>query len=110
MRCAFASVVALGMATSNCVYAPSRIEPPVVSPIVSAEPPPPSKETELPTPRAQWLYQPGYWMRRLDRWVWEGGRWFQPRPGYRWSPIHWEAQPDGTWKLVPGEWVVVAPG
>jgi hypothetical protein len=25
--------------------------------------------------------------------------------GYAWVPAHWERDPDGYWRLVPGHWV-----
>ena len=44
-----------------------------------------------------------------EQWVWVDGSWIEMRQGYGWSPAHWVSQPDGTWRLIPGQWLPVAP-
>ncbi|MFI5300358.1 MAG: YXWGXW repeat-containing protein [Polyangiales bacterium] len=73
--------------------------------IVSAVRPPPPRVVYVPEPRSGYVWQPGYWTRDRDDWVWVEGGWIEQRPAYTWSPTHWEEAPDGTWRLVPGQWI-----
>ncbi len=79
----------------------------VTAVIVSSRPPPPPRVVFVPEPRAGYAWQPGYWTLQGQEWVWVDGQWLVLQSGYSWSPAHWEAQPDGTWKLFPGQWVPV---
>lgn len=73
--------------------------------VVSAVQPPPPRVVYVPEPRPGYAWQPGYWTRHDDQWIWVEGQWIALQPGYAWSPAHWEQMPDGTWQLVPGHWV-----
>jgi len=79
----------------------------ITAAIVSSRPPPPPRVVIVPEARAGYVWQPGYWTLEGQDWVWVDGQWLAIQPGYTWSPTHWIAQPDGTWKLVPGQWVLV---
>ncbi len=81
----------------------------VTAAIVSSRPPPPPRVVYVPEARPGYVWQPGYWTLEGDQWVWIDGQWLDVRPGYTWSPAHWEAQPDGTWKLYPGQWIPAGP-
>ncbi len=73
--------------------------------IVSATEPPPPRVVFVPEPRAGYAWQPGYWTLQEGNWAWVDGGWVALQPGYLWAPAHWEHAPDGTWHLVPGQWV-----
>jgi hypothetical protein len=81
----------------------------VTAAVVSAVQPPPPRVVVVPEPRAGYVWQPGYWTLQGEEWVWVDGQWLAIQPGYAWSSTHWESQPDGSWKLVPGQWVPAAP-
>ncbi|MGC4119404.1 MAG: hypothetical protein QM765_33525 [Myxococcales bacterium] len=44
-----------------------------------------------------------------DDWVWVDGRWIPNYPGYAWQPTHWEQDPSGYWRLVPGRSIQFGP-
>jgi hypothetical protein len=79
----------------------------ITAAIVSSMPPPPPRVVYVPEPRPGYAWQPGYWTRENDQWVWIEGGWVPAQPGYQWSPAHWERAPDGGWQLVPGRWAPV---
>ncbi len=81
----------------------------ITAAIVSTIAPPPPRVIYVPEPRPGYTWQPGYWMREDDEWVWVDGRWIHLPPNYQWAPSHWEQAPDGTWTLIPGQWVPLAP-
>ena len=81
----------------------------VTAAIVSANPPPPPRVIYVPEPRTGFTWQPGYWTIEGNAWVWVEGRWVSLHPGYYWSPTHWVGDPDGTWRLIPGQWIPVGP-
>lgn len=81
----------------------------VTAAIVSTRPPPPPRVVIVPEPRPGYAYQPGYWYLQGEEWVWVDGQWVPERMGYAWAPAHWESQPDGTWRFVPGQWVMAQP-
>ena len=76
----------------------------ITAAVVSALAPPPPRVVYVPPPRPGYAWQPGYWTREGDDWVWVDGQWVQLPPHYAWQPTHWEQAPDGTWRLVPGRW------
>jgi len=79
----------------------------VTAVIVSAVAPPPPRVVIVPAPREGYVWQPGYWTRDGDDWAWVDGSWVAQRPNYQWQPSHWEQQQDGSWRLVPSQWVPV---
>jgi hypothetical protein len=113
MRCAL--ILTLALTASGCyprgagLFAAVAGTAIVTAAIVSAMPPPPPRVVYVPEPRPGYVWQTGYWMLQGQEWVWIDGQWLPLQPGYRWSPTHWEAQPDGTWKLFPGQWVPESP-
>jgi hypothetical protein len=106
------SALALSLATTGCfrggmLFAAVATAAVVTAVVVSTRPPPPPRVVYVPDPRPGWVWQPGYWTLQNDQWVWVDGVWVAENPGYAWSPAHWEGQPDGTWHLIPGQWVPV---
>lgn len=79
----------------------------ITAAVVSSTPPPPPRVIYVPEPRQGQAWQPGYWTLQNNQWVWVDGHWVVLQPGYNWSPTHWEQSPDGSWRLVPGQWVPV---
>jgi hypothetical protein len=79
----------------------------VTAAIVSSRPPPPPRVVIVAEVRPGFVYQPGYWTLQGDQWVWVDGQYLPAREGLTWVPAHWEGQPDGTWHLIPGQWVPV---
>jgi hypothetical protein len=109
MRAA-STLVALVLATSGCfrgggLFAAIAATAVVTAVIVSTRPPPPPRVVIMPDPRPGLVYEPGYWILQDQMWIWVDGTWVQENPGYAWAPAHWDAQPDGTWRFVPGQWV-----
>jgi hypothetical protein len=104
-----ALAVALSLATggTGCRYgALSLFEAAVVTAvIVSSVAPPPPRVIVVPPPQDGFVWQPGYWTRHGDQWMWVDGGWVQTRPQLRYVPTHWQQQPDGSWQLVPAQWV-----
>ena len=106
-----ALVLLLALTTSACfgrglgLFAAVATTAVVTAAIVSSRPPPPPRVVFVPEARPGYAYQPGYWTLQGEDWFWVDGQWIPLRDGYAWSPAHWEGQPDGTWRLVPGQWV-----
>jgi hypothetical protein len=80
----------------------------VTAAVVSATQPPPPRVVYVPEPRPGYAWQSGYWTLDQGQWVWVEGGWIPLQPGYTWSPAHWEPAPDGSWRLIPGQWVPAA--
>jgi hypothetical protein len=53
---------------------------------------------------ADYVWIPGSYEWRSDRWVWVDGYWTRSRPGYRWEPARWVAR-NGGYARVGGYWV-----
>jgi hypothetical protein len=77
----------------------------ITAAIVSSTPPPPPRVVYAPPPTPGYVWQEGYWTRYGNEWRWVDGRWIAVQPGYQWLPTHWEQGPDGTWRLIAGQWV-----
>jgi hypothetical protein len=75
----------------------------------TAPPPPPRVVYVQAAEHPGYAWQPGYWTRQDNRWVWVEGRWIALQPGFNWAPTHWEQAPDGSWRLIQGSWVPVPP-
>lgn len=110
MRCT--PLLVLALSTTACfgrgggaLFAAVATTAIVTAVIVSSRPPPPPRVVYVPDPRPGYVWQPGYWTLQDQQWVWVDGQWLEVEPGATWSPTHWEQQPDGNWRLVPGRWV-----
>jgi hypothetical protein len=73
---------------------------------VQSAPPAPLIEP-APAPRAGFVWTPGHYEWRGDRYVWMNGRWIDERPGMQWQEAHWVQRTDGSWYLVGGQYVPV---
>ncbi len=73
--------------------------------ILSTLPPPAPRVTVVPAPREGYAWQPGYWTRDDDTWVWLDGTWAVESADLEWSAPHWEQVGVALWSLVPGQWV-----
>ena len=63
----------------------------VTAAVISATPPPPPRVVYVvPAEHPGYAWQPGYWSRQNDQWIWVEGHWIPLRPGYGWTPTHWE--------------------
>lgn len=76
--------------------------PPTV--YVQSAPPAPLVE-QVPSARPGYVWAPGHYEWRGDRYVWNNGRWIDERPGMRWQEAHWVQRTDGSWYLVGGQYV-----
>lgn len=65
--------------------------------------PPALRHEVIPSPRAGYVWQPGYWDWRNGRHHWTKGYWVKERRGMHWHPNRWE-QRDGRWALERGKW------
>jgi hypothetical protein len=70
--------------------------------VITAPPPPPVREA-MPGPRHGFVWAPGHYVWRGDRYAWERGHWLRERPGYEWREARW-IQRDGQWVLIGGDW------
>jgi hypothetical protein len=77
----------------------------VTAAVVSASEPPPPRVVYIPDPRPGYAWEAGYWTLQDSEWVWVDGKWVALPPGYAWSATHWEHDPNGSWRLIPGQWV-----
>jgi hypothetical protein len=77
----------------------------VTAAIVSTVQPPPPRVVFVPPPRDGYAWQPGYWTQQDGQWLWVDGGWVQARPQMNYVPSHWQQMPDGSWQLVPAQWM-----
>jgi hypothetical protein len=65
--------------------------------------PPPARVVEVPSPRAGFVWAPGYYRWDGHRHVWVDGHWLRERHGFHWVPERWE-QRHGRYRFEPGHW------
>ena len=65
-------------------------------------PPPPRREA-IPRARHGYVWAPGHWEWRSQRYAWTPGVWIAERPGYVYAPPAWN-QRDGRWQMDQGRW------
>lgn len=65
---------------------------------------PPAAPVELvPAPRPGWVWAPGHYEWRAERYHWRPGHWVRARPGYEYVAPRWRAD-RGRWIYVPARW------
>lgn len=69
---------------------------------VNVAPPAPRHEV-IPEHRAGYVWAPGYWDYRGNRYVWVKGHWERERRGMYWHPQRW-VERDGRWTREGGRW------
>ncbi len=75
--------------------------------ITFGSPPPPMRYEVVPAPRAGYVWAPGHWRLVNDQYAWQGGQWYQARPGYRYVPDNWVRYSDNgrdRWRYQPSRW------
>ncbi|MDC8756549.1 YXWGXW repeat-containing protein [Janthinobacterium fluminis] len=65
--------------------------------------PPPPRHERMPRARHGYLWSPGYWEWRGQRYAWVPGAWLAERRGYDYRQPNW-SQRDGHWYMEPGRW------
>ncbi|KAB8053381.1 hypothetical protein GCN78_06390 [Janthinobacterium rivuli] len=65
-------------------------------------PPPPRREA-IPRARHGYVWAPGHWEWRSQRYAWTPGVWIAERPGYVYAAPVWN-QRDGRWQMEQGRW------
>jgi hypothetical protein len=65
--------------------------------------PPAPRYERIPRARDGYVWQPGYWDWRGNRYEWTSGIWIAERPGYVYSQPSW-VQRDGRWFMEPSRW------
>jgi hypothetical protein len=69
--------------------------------------PPPPKTIDVgpstPAPAADYIYVPGIWVYRQQRFFWRPGFWYRPQPRWVWVPAHYVWTPGG-YLFVEGYW------
>jgi hypothetical protein len=73
--------------------------------IVSAVAPPEPRVVVVPPPQEGYVWQPGYWTRENNDWVWVDGGWVPLQASAHYVPTHWEQEQDGSWHLISAQWV-----
>lgn len=66
-------------------------------------PPPAVRYEVVPSPRAGYVWAPGYWNWRSNRHVWTKGTWQRERAGYYYHPNRWTER-EGRWVNERGRW------
>lgn len=65
--------------------------------------PPPLRYEVVPAPRVGWVWAPGYWDWRGNRYYWVPGHHIRHRPGYFYEPARWAAR-DGRYYYTRPQW------
>lgn len=71
--------------------------------VVTVAPPPPRYE-RVPHARPGFVWSPGHWVWRGNRYDWVGGSWMAHRPGYVYQQPAWNHR-NGHWYMDQGRWV-----
>ncbi|MCE9659241.1 MAG: YXWGXW repeat-containing protein [Burkholderiales bacterium] len=101
MKIAKLAAVAVLSAASVGFSAPVFSAP--VSVDIRFGPPAPRYEV-VPSPRVGYVWAPGYWDYRSNRYHWVAGNWVRERPGYYYTQPAW-VRHDDRWELNRGAWV-----
>jgi hypothetical protein len=64
--------------------------------------PPPLRYEVVPAPRLGWVWVPGYWDWRGNRYFWVPGHHMRHRHGYYYEPARWVARGDRYYYARPG--------
>ena len=65
--------------------------------------PPVAPYEYVPAPRVGWVWVPGAWTWRYNRYHWAPGYWVRERPGYYYAPTRW-VERGGRWHHHHGGW------
>ena len=65
--------------------------------------PPAPRYERIPRAHDGYMWQPGYWDWRRNRYEWVSGIWIAERPGYVYSQPNW-VQRDGRWYFEGARW------
>jgi hypothetical protein len=65
--------------------------------------PPAPRYEQMPRSRDGYVWQPGFWDWRGNRYEWSSGVWVAERPGFVYSQPSWQ-QRDGRWFMEPSRW------
>ena len=65
--------------------------------------PPAPRYEVVPVARPGYVWAPGYWDYRYNRYDWVSGRWVRERPGYYYTSPQWVQRGD-RWTLTQGSW------
>ncbi len=72
--------------------------------IIKEAPPEARIEVHPKSPGTKYVWVPGYWYRKNDKWEWAAGSWQRPTdPKKSWIPAYWQQKDEG-WFLVEGHW------
>jgi len=66
-------------------------------------PPPPAQAEITPSSRRGYVWTPGYWNHKHDRYVWQVGHWEKQRKGYAYVEPRW-TEHENRWQLQAGHW------
>ena len=95
------AVIVFALAGTACVSAPEPRSRVVIS--VRGEPPAP-RVVVAPGARRGYIYAPGHWQWRGNRYVWVEGRYLKERRGHVWVADRYERR-GNNWILIRGHWV-----
>ncbi|QJR09456.1 hypothetical protein DSM104443_00500 [Usitatibacter rugosus] len=70
--------------------------------VVNFAPPAPKYE-RVPVARVGYVWTPGYWDWRSNRYAWVSGRYVASRPGYAYHPVRW-THVGNHWRYDRGYW------
>jgi hypothetical protein len=71
--------------------------------VVVREAPPAPRHEVVPAARRGYVWSPGHWEWRHNRYVWMRGTWLRERHGYVYNAPAWEER-DGRWHMQRGGW------
>ena len=66
--------------------------------------PPAPREEVIPAARPGYVWAPGYWELRDNRYRWVKGSYGRERRGHHYNQSQWVQRNDGRWYLVRGGW------
>jgi hypothetical protein len=71
--------------------------------VVVREAPPAPRHEVVPAARRGYVWAPGHWEWRHNRYQWVRGTWLRDRRGYVYNAPAWEER-DGRWMMQRGGW------
>ena len=106
MRRWFLGKLGIALVTAlACACALVPVGPSVQGEVIIEAAPPPTQVEAIPVapyPGGVWIE--GYWHWNGVRYVWYGGHYERPRPGWVWVAHRWYRGPRGRWHFVRGHW------
>ena len=96
-----AAAIAAAAGATMLACAPAALAAPIDIDVRVA--PPAARFEAVPAARPGYIWAPGYWDWRANRYAWVGGNWVRERPGYIYTQPTW-VNHGGRYHLYRGAW------